>query len=162
MGAPSDSHAAPRSGRFLTFLLGPWVYGLPIALVREILVDVTLMPSPPAPAWIAGRLLHSGWLVPVIDLRLLIGLEPLEAPLGGPVVLLQGSAEAHDQERAFLVDGITGVMHLDLANTSPPSFLGSGDGHAFVLGVVTCESEKILLLDVDRLLSASSSQPPHT
>jgi purine-binding chemotaxis protein CheW len=65
---------------FLIFEVGGRRYGLPVALVQEIVRAVPAVPLPGAPVVVEGAINVRGRIVPVLDLRRRLGLpaKPLE------------------------------------------------------------------------------------
>ena len=72
-----NSHS--ESGQFVTLGLDHEVFAVPVELVREILDMRQPFRIPEAPAHLAGLIDVRGQAVPVIDLRLKLGLSPREA-----------------------------------------------------------------------------------
>ena len=62
-----------QSGKFLTFLLGEEVYGLPIKKAREIIGLMEITHIPKTQRYIKGVINLRGKIIPIIDLRLSSG-----------------------------------------------------------------------------------------
>jgi len=75
--------------RLLSFRLGSEEYAFPIDRVREIIRYTVLRPLPEAPSFVKGLLTLRQRIVPVFDLRALLGLEPLAEEVSRRVEHLQ-------------------------------------------------------------------------
>lgn len=82
--------AAPRG--LATFVAADRHFALEVDEVLEVVPMVALIPVLGARDWLAGQLDLHGLMVPVVDLRLLLGLPRLEPGLGTPLVLTRSSA----------------------------------------------------------------------
>lgn len=102
MSAARPQGASPRYGGFS---LGALSLALPLQCLREVQPCTALVPLPSAARCVIGGLTLRGLLVPVIDLRLELGLRA--EPPAEPVVLVM----VHDgQVLGLLADRITGVF----------------------------------------------------
>lgn len=72
----------------VVFGLGEEEFGLPVASVREILDHRTAYRVPNAPAWFLGLTDVRGLSVPMVDLRVRLGLMPAEATLATRILVV--------------------------------------------------------------------------
>jgi purine-binding chemotaxis protein CheW len=139
--------------RFVVFRLGGNSYGLHMKLVREVdkAGKVTAVPS--APAILRGLINLRGEILPLIDPRPLLGLEPAGWSGGGYLVVVQ--ARGDEMPVALLVDELGGVAPVDPASVAPiyrSDDLKAGlAGH--VLGQAEHRGRSVLLLDHRRLVT---------
>lgn len=97
---------------------------------------------------VAGLMQARGQVVPVVDLRVLLGLPPGERGLGARVVVVEGAG----RRVGLLVDSGREVLRLDRAGfQEPPAALAEGAG-SFVSAVAQADGRLVLLMDVDRVL----------
>lgn len=134
----------------VTFTLAGETYGAPIAQVQEIVAWVPPIRVPDAPPWIEGLIDLRGMLVPVVDLRKRFGL-PESAELATRCVIV---AQIAGQAIGLLVDGVREVAFVQAVNQVPPAATSARSG--FLSGVARIRegSPLVLLLALDRLLSA--------
>src|SRR5437016_6167559 len=69
---------ASRGGKYLAFALGREEYGLEIQKVREIIGMLDITPVPRMPPYLKGVINLRGKVISVIDLRVRLGLQPVE------------------------------------------------------------------------------------
>lgn len=84
------SEEAETTRRFVAFWLDEQLYGFSIDQVREILQMVEITPIPDAPAHVRGAINVRGTVVPILDLRMLLGLQERPFDASTPIVLVEG------------------------------------------------------------------------
>jgi purine-binding chemotaxis protein CheW len=149
------SIAAPRE--VLSFRLGAEEYGIDILCVQEIRSYELPTRIANAPPHVRGVVNLRGVIVPIVDLRLKLGLA--EAPCDATtatVVLTLGARTV-----GVVVDSVSDVIELDAAAIKPPPQLAAGAiDDAFLNGIATlpaagAQRERLLILvDIARLMGA--------
>jgi len=72
---------APRddlAGRYLTFTLGDITYGVELLNVVDIITMLAITKVPNVPEYVKGIINLRGKIIPVIDMRLKFGMQPIE------------------------------------------------------------------------------------
>lgn len=135
------------------------MYGLSTAVVHEVLDAAELVDAPRASEHLRASIHHRGWLVPVIDLRTLLGCA---AGRGGDrmvAVLVQGPVNGQVEEAGVLVDRILGVVRVDPVHIERPGKRARYvPGAELVLAVIGTEHGNVVLLDACRLLSCGRAR----
>jgi len=134
-----------------TFQLAGGDYGVEWARVREVLRPQPVSRLPLAPPAIAGLMNLRGRIVPVVDLRIVLGLwdagSATHAP-GGLVVV--GSA---DGPVALLVDAIGDVRRVDGDVPALPADPNAGaDAAPLAVRTLAFPGQLLVVLDLDRVL----------
>ena len=137
-----------RLETFVTFQLADEVFAIPVEPVRQVVrvSDITRVPHAPRP--IRGVTNLRGRVIPVIDLRLRIGLE--EMPIGRSTRVV--AVASRGRVLGLLVDAVLQVVHLDLDQVQPPPDDVMTVQSDYIHGVYDREDGLILLLDIDRAL----------
>lgn len=148
--AGQGSDKGPNGREFIVAVrVAGETYGIPVALVHEIVRPCEAMEIPNSPAHVRGALRLFGSLVPVLDLRRRLGLPPADeaAECGARIVIVE-------QERdlvGLLVDAVLQVGRLPASRRRP---LGgaerAGAGSDLALDVIRVGRELITLLDVSK------------
>ena len=142
---------AGLGGRFLSFDLEGTSYGVPISEVREIIrpLDVTRVPR--TPSILRGVMNLRGKIVPVLDLREILGMERVEATDESRIIVLErGAAEV-----GVVVDRVCEVTAIvDEAISEPPEF-GERVDTRIVLGMGKVGVKVTILLDLDQALEST-------
>jgi purine-binding chemotaxis protein CheW len=134
---PGAAGEAAVLRQYLSFLLDGHVYAVPLAQVAEITPFRDLNRIPHMPASVEGLLNHRGQVIPVINLRLRMGLSR------NIVVLDLGGASLV----GILVDVVDAVVSAAPERLIPASPLLAGPEGAWVRGFILQDERIISLLD---------------
>ncbi len=145
-GAPAIEAPLPEVSRMVAFHLGSQRYGLPIDSVQEIQQIVAFAEVPDESGAVLGMVNLRGQVVPAVDLRLLLGMEPRAYTLETPMVICRSGQGLV----ALIVDVVDDVTELPEGCLQPAPAMHSLAGR--MVGVCRLEGGMVFLLDVDRLL----------
>lgn len=145
-----------QHSQVLTFTLGNETYGVDILGVQEIRgwSAVTLIPN--APHHVLGVLNLRGSIVPIIDLRKRLSLEPADYTAITVVIVLSSRIDGAPRNVGMVVDGVSDVVDISAIAVEPvPALISEGSpGH--VRGIASIGERMIILLDCARLIGASN------
>jgi purine-binding chemotaxis protein CheW len=149
-----DSATVANTQKYLTFTLGEETYGLDILRVQEIIGIMPVTRVPRTPGFVRGVINLRGRVIPVVDLR-------VKFDTGGAVdhertciVVVQVSGNTSSIMGA-VVDEVSEVADIaDEQIEDTPDF-GGGVETDFVRGVGKVADKVVMLLDIDKVLSAS-------
>src|SRR5262249_42920231 len=113
-------------------------------------------PVPRMPPYVRGMMNLHGAIVPVIDLRLRLGLP--EAPVT-PVTVIVFIA-ARGKIAGLVVDTATQAIDIPLADVAPPTEMGAAADVEFIAGLAKLPDRLVVLLDTDALVP-SEPGPAH-
>ena len=100
--------------------LGPSRYALPAAVVTRLSAPPVLSRLPGVPEWVAGLGDLRGRIVPVLDLRPLLGAPATPWPAGTRVIACALPVEgARPVDVGLLADAVLGVVDVDPAAVRP-------------------------------------------
>ena len=136
-------------GQFVTLMLAGQLFGIPVLQVRDILREQRITRVPLASPEIAGSLNLRGRIVTAIDMRRRLRLPPPPADARAMSVVIEWDGELY----ALLVDQVCEVLSLDAARfeSNPPTL--APDRARYCAGLHRLETNLMLVLDLDRLLS---------
>jgi len=150
--------AAERStsGEYLTFRLGAEEYALEILRVQEIRNYEAATAIANAPAFVKGVVNLRGVIVPIIDLRLLLGTASAGyTPFTVVIVLNLGSSTV-----GVVVDSVSDVVELASGQIRPaPNFARDTDTR-YVTGLGTLDNRMLIVADIERLLTDQGALAP--
>lgn len=145
-------------GEYLSFRLDKEEYGIPILTVQEIRgyqEPTRIANSPPA---IKGVVNLRGVIVPIVDLRLQLGLDQAEYnEITATIVLNLGQRVV-----GIVVDSVSDVVALNATQIKEPPQMTSGIDTAYVTGIATQEDSSgnnqrmLILVAIDRLIAESA------
>lgn len=148
------SHAAMRAEdplvQWVTFRLDNETYGVNVMQVQEVLRMTEIAPVPGAPDYVLGIINLRGNVVTVIDTRKRFGLEPREVDDATRIVI----TEIEQQVIGMLVDAVAEVVDVRMSEIETAPNVGNDESSRFIQGVSSREGELLILVDLNKLLSA--------
>ena len=133
----------------VTCEIGPGCYGIAVEGVLQVLKPPLIARLPRTPEFVLGVVNMQGRVLPVFDLRCLLGhgARPLEKDARLVVV------RAGDGEVSLRVDRVTGLAELPLPDLTAPPTLGSSVPRAFLRGQLPHGDRLLVLLDHEAILA---------
>jgi purine-binding chemotaxis protein CheW len=144
--------SSSEKDRYLTFHLGKEVYALPVLKIIEIVAFSPVTPVPRAPDCVRGILNLRGRLVPVVDLRIRLGLPPDEPGPETCIVVL----DLENGAAGAIVDGVDEVADLPPEIIEEPPAIGGEIADGFVVGIAKLEEGIRLILDPEKAMGLGS------
>lgn len=141
----------------LSFTLESETYAVDILRVREIRGYSPVTRMPEAPAHMLGVLNLRGAIVPIIDMRRRIGIEPVEPSALTVVVVLSVESSRGRRDFGLVVDGVSDVLDLPSDDIRPAPEVNEACGEELVSGLAPLGERMVLLLDIDRMLGGDST-----
>ncbi len=139
----------PRAGQYLTFFLSERSYGVPVSSVREINRMTQITPVPRTPVFISGVMNLRGKIIPVVDLRIKLGLEAKSSTRNTCIVVI----ESEGRLMGVIVDAVSSVIDLQTSQIEPAPDLGESTRFRYVIGMGKVDQDLVILLDIAATLS---------
>lgn len=143
---------ATRDGAIVV-RLGPGRYVLPMAAVAEVGRPPRLTRLPGTPGWLAGAANWRGRVLPVVDVRALLGATVGETAATRLVVLNEDAMSV-----GLLTDGVDGTMPLTAEPEPPPETL-AGPAAGLLAGQVVDDDGPLGVLDVAAVMRLRDGLP---
>lgn len=147
-----------QATQFLSFTVAGSDYGLPILKVREILSYDGATPVPGTPPSIRGVVNVRGAVVPVVDLAVKFGRPATEVTKRACVLVVDAATGSERFTVGLLGAAVNEVVELAPGDIEPPPAFGTGVRVDYLLGLGKAPAGFVLLLDLDRVLSASEAE----
>lgn len=146
-----------KEGKYLTFNLGMEVYGIEILKVQEIIGMMSVTRVPKTPEFVRGVVNLRGKVIPVVELRLKFGLDRKDDTDRTCIIVVQVKVSGSPVIMGLIVDEVSEVLSV-LADQieASPSF-GAKVDTDFILGMGKVGQKVVMLLDVDKVLSADET-----
>jgi purine-binding chemotaxis protein CheW len=144
---------AAVSAQFVTLGVDREVFGLPIALVREILDSCEISRLPRAPNYVLGMIDVRGDGVPVLDLRLKLGLAAAATTPTTRIIVLELDLESGRAVVGLRVDCVFEVTELDGGTLEPPPNFGARWRRECIGGIGRRGKSFVVVLDLPYLLA---------
>jgi purine-binding chemotaxis protein CheW len=140
----------------MTFHLDGRTYGLPLRFVAEICPHQELNRMPHMPRAVEGLLDLRGRVIPVVNLRVRMGLPPLEAGRTGSILVL----DLAGTPTGLLVDSVDAVLSVEEEHLVPASPLLAGVEGAWVEGFIVQGERVVAILDAAQVASQGIARGP--
>jgi purine-binding chemotaxis protein CheW len=138
--------------QFVTFFVRDQECGIPILQCREIVRVGAITRVPEAPEHVRGVVNLRGHIIPVVDTRRRLGLDPTIPTARSRLIVV----EVVGRQLALLVDRVARILKLAATDVEPaPAPLWTG-----ATGVGQVDGAKIQLLDAERLLCDDAPAGP--
>lgn len=148
--------AVEKSGetrQFLTFGIADECFGMELRQTREILEYSEVTQVPLMPKFICGVINLRGEVVPVIDLAIRLGREPILVNKRTCIVVVELFDEEQNYVLGLLADHVNEVVELQIDDIEKAPAFGAKIRAEFILGIAKKEDEFIVLLDAEKTLS---------
>ena len=148
-----------QAGKYLAFTLGQESYGLPVLGVREIIRLVAITPVPQMPAHVRGVINLRGKIVPVVDLRIRLGLAVADSSESACIVVVQVKLPAGGtMHMGLIVDGVEEVINFAATDLEATPDFGMKVDTNYLLGMAKVKGRVIALLDINQVVGAVAAE----
>jgi purine-binding chemotaxis protein CheW len=145
------------AGKYLTFTLGNECYGVAVLKVREIIRLTTITSVAQMPPYVRGVINLRGKIIPVIDLRLRLGLADTASTDQTCIIVVQGQfTEGKTAHVGLVVDGVEEVINVAPSDIEEPPSFGSQMSTEYIMGMAKIKGTVKTLLNINRVLSDGS------
>jgi purine-binding chemotaxis protein CheW len=134
------------------FKIGRESYGVPITSLHEIVRVPEITAVPDAPEYMEGVINLRGKIVSVLDLRKRLGEAQVVASKRNRILVV----EHNGRLSGLIVDSASEVLKIPGADVEPPPTEFLAGGLNCVTGLGKCRGRLIVLLDMAKLLEAST------
>ena len=138
---------------YLTFMLQGEEYGVDILCVQEIRVWSSITELPNKPNYIKGVINLRGVIIPIIDLRLRFGKEPLDYNEQTVTIVLRHQSQERTMVVGIVVDAVSEVYKFDNQSIRKAPAFGNNIDSCFLKGLASIDDKLIILLDSKVLLN---------
>lgn len=135
--------------QWVIFRLEGGQYALPLQRVIEVLRLVAIRPVPEGPAWLVGVIDRRGQALPIMDLRVRLGLPPLPPRLETRIIVTDVGDAQGEYLLGLLADEVLDVLTQPAANVALPPALPGPAGAP--LATVQTSERLVPVFDVSRL-----------
>ena len=142
-----------KDAQFVTLGIGKEVFAVPVETVVEILDMRTVFRIPETPPHFVGLIDVRGRGVPVIDLRVKLGLPAVAATEHTRILVLTIPVNGGELGLGLIADRVFEVMALDQAQIEPPPDIGVAWRSDYIRGVGRRGDGFVVIFDLARLFS---------
>lgn len=143
--------------QFVTLGIEHETFAVPVDTVREIVEMRSLFRIPEAPPHVAGLIDIRGQAVPVIDLRVKLGLPAIAPTDATRILVLDVQMRGRRLALGLIADRVFEVASIERNAIAPPPDIGSGWQCDYIQGVARRADHLVVILDLSRLLSTDDA-----
>lgn len=135
--------------QLVSFFIEDEEFAVDILYVQEInrMLQVTKVPN--APDYVNGVINLRGRVIPVINLRLRLGMPRKEPDKNTRIIVM----EVNEKTVGFIVDSVNEVLRIPENVTEAPPSLAMGINSEFIKSVGKLEDRLLILIDLEKILS---------
>ena len=141
-----------QNAQYVTLGVAKEIFAAPVERVREILDMRPIARLPQAPANLLGMIDVRGQGVPVLDLRLTLGIEAAEDSENTRIVVLTVNTGNGEMTVGLRTDRVFEVTVLDDDRIEPPPAVKGNWSGDCIAGIGRRNGAFVTVLDLDRLL----------
>jgi purine-binding chemotaxis protein CheW len=145
--------ATDREGKYLTFSLAGEEYGIGILKVKEIIGMMPITHVPQTPEYVKGVVNLRGKVIPVVDLRLKFGIEPIDYTERTCIIVVEISSANKTISMGIVVDSVSEVLNIKSGDIEDTPSFGTKLKTEFILGMAKMGASVKILLDIDLVLA---------
>ena len=142
------------SQQYVTFSLGDELFGVEVTRTREILSLTPVTKVPQTPDYLLGVINLRGQVVPVVDMRLKLGMAAGEQTEDTCIIVVEVQVEDESIVVGALADAVREVLEVRSDQIEPPPRLGTRLKTEFITGMGKVDDHFIILLNIDRIFSS--------
>lgn len=148
------------AGKFLAFWLGREEFAVPVGRIREIIPLQEITAVPQAAAYVLGVINLRGKVVPVMDLRLRLGMPNKEREPRACIVVMQPDLHRGRTPIGVVVDGVSEVLQIQSSEVEDTSSIANGWMQLGYVNQIAKRNGKVkLLLEIDSVLGSPADLP---
>ena len=134
--------------QLVSFFIEDEEFAVDILYVQEInrMLQVTKVPN--APDYVNGVINLRGRVIPVINLRLRLGMPRKEPDKNTRIIVM----EVNEKTVGFIVDSVNEVLRIPENVTEAPPSLAMGINSEFIKSVGKLEDRLLILIDLEKIL----------
>lgn len=145
---------AMSTQQYVTFSLSDELFGVEVSRTREILSLTPVTKVPQTPNYLLGVINLRGQVVPVVDMRLKLGL-----PVGAEtedtcIIVVEVQVDGEPIIVGALADAVQEVSEIRSDQIEPPPRLGTRLNIEFISGMGKIDEQFLILLNIDRIFNS--------
>ena len=144
---------AAQETQFVTFGLGEETFAIPVTSVREILDHQDTFRIPQGPEFLLGLLNVRGHGVPVVDLRMRLGMAATLKTSFTRILVIDIAMDDRILTLGLLVDSVHEVAPFKAAEIGGAPDIGLPWGSDYINGVIKRDKGFVVIIDLKRLFS---------
>ena len=143
---------------FLSFKLDDEFFAVDVIKVIEVLEVPGITKIPLAPDYMTGIANLRGKVLPLIDIKVRFGLEPIQFSVDTCIIVIKIKVEGEELQIGALVDSVLEVLEVPRAEIQPSPSIEAKYKLEFIRGMFKKNDDFIMLLNLDAVFSIQDVQ----
>ncbi|MFC2061512.1 chemotaxis protein CheW [Elusimicrobiota bacterium] len=139
----------------LSFLLGEEMYSFNTQCIKEIILISKIYPVPATPDYLTGIINLRGEILPVVDLKKILGLQDATLDENARIVIAEGRFKI-----CFLADFIIDIVHIPVTDIQPPISTIEKTKVDYFDGEVLLGEDLLGILNLDKIIDSEYLKEP--
>ncbi len=148
-----ETVGGPDISQIVSFRLANEEYGIDIMNVQEIILVGQVTEMPQVPGYLRGLINLRGHVIPIVDLRVRLGLEAAAATEHTRILVLN----LNNKTVGVVVDAVDEVLPVDSVELEPTPAGVSKAGEEFVAGLLKFKEKLLILLNLERIVEEEAA-----
>ncbi|MCJ8318207.1 MAG: chemotaxis protein CheW [Colwellia sp.] len=149
----TEKQTINETQQFLTFTIADEHFGMELHQTREIIEYAGITKVPLMPQFITGVINLRGEVVPVIDLSVRLGREPITIHKRTCVIVIELNSSEQNCVLGLLADAVNEVIDICAMDIEDAPAFGAKIRAEFIQGIAKKDDDFIVLLDAEKTLS---------
>jgi purine-binding chemotaxis protein CheW len=149
-----EESSTVNSKQYVTFCLAEELFGVEVSRTREILSVISVTSVPQTPDYMLGVINLRGQVVPVIDMRLKLGLSAADETQDTCIIVVEVLVDGEPIVVGALADAVREVLEIKADAIEPPPRLGTRLNTEFIKGMGKIDDDFLILLDIDKIFNS--------
>lgn len=145
---------APTTSSYVTLALGEEILAIEVGIVREILDSIPITRLPIAPPFLSGVIDVRGATVPVIDLRVKLGLPPAPVTQDTRILIVNLTHEARDLLIGLHVERVFEVAEFETEALQTVPDIGERWESEYIKAIGRLREQFVIIVDPLKLFSS--------
>lgn len=153
----TENNEMVQRKQYLGFLLNEKDYGFPILDVDGIINIPEITPIPQTPVFLKGVINLRGKIIPVIDLRLILGMNESNVGQHSCIIVAKINLNHNEIFVGFIVDVVSEVFDIPVHDIEKLPNCGDSSNKEFITGIGKVKDKLVILLDLKEIISANET-----
>lgn len=152
-----SNQTASSSLQIFTFVLQKETFAFEISEIREVIDFVPPTAIPGTPEFMLGVINIRGNAVPVIDLKLKLGIGKTVEYAGSCIIIVEVLLNGGKNSVGVVADSVKEVITIEQNQIEPPPNIGTGEKNDFIKGIGKQNSDFIIIFDIAKIFSTNQN-----
>jgi purine-binding chemotaxis protein CheW len=143
------TNLSSQLGSYVIFALGSDTYGIEVMNIQEVQNYIAINHVPDTLAYMKGVINLRGNIVPIVDLRIKLGMEEVQYTDQTVIII----AELHGEKAGLIVDSVVDVLNIPASEIQHTKHFTINIDTDSVFGITKINDNIIIILNAEKIIS---------